>query len=452
MTRLRHNSLVFALACLTALAIVLVSEGAYWESVDKLDKVGTQRLAQNNIHALVQGVVDAETGTRGYLLTGSPDYLAPYQAALRRVDASMQMIDATYGASSWHAVQLAQLHELTHTKLSELALTIQLVEQGRTKAAADMVISGIGKEKMEELRAIGDALVMNEDVNIGRSRNDIYRTLLLSRFGIMLLSATGLLALFMYLRQTRALKLQQLEQQCIVLAERDRLEAEVAQRTSQLVELTQHIQSAREDERQRLARNLHDELGSLLTSAKLDAARIRSRIAGSTPEALGLLAHLVSTLNSGITLGRSIIEDLRPSALGNLGLVAALDILAREFAEQSDVKVHCDLVPVALAPNAELTVYRLVQEAITNIAKYAQARQVWIRLVAIDGMVDVSVRDDGVGFDPEGKRSSAYGLIGMRYRVEAIGGTLALVSRPGEGTWVGARVPEQAATVPSDTV
>ena len=456
MTRLRHNSLVFALACLAAMAIVLVTEGAYWASVGKLDKIGTYRLAQNNIQSLVQGVVDAETGSRGYLLTGSPDYLEPYHAALRQVDASMQLIDATYGVSSRHAAQLEQLHDLTRAKLSELALTIRLFEEGRPKATADIVMSGIGKEKMDELRAIGNALVANEDVNIGRSRHDIYRTLLLSRFGIMVLSATGLLALFMYLRQTRTFKLQQLEQQLeqqrVVLAERDRLEAEVAQRTSQLVDLTHHIQSAREDERHRLARNLHDELGSLLTSAKLDAARIKSRIAGSAPEALELLAHLVSTLNSGIALGRSIIEDLRPSALGNLGLVAALDILAREFAEQSDVQVHCDLTPVTLAPHAELTVYRLVQEAITNIAKYAQARQVWIRLAAKDGMVVVTVRDDGIGFDADGKRSSVYGLIGMRYRVEAIGGTLELVSRPGKGATIGARIPEHSVIAAPDTV
>lgn len=426
------------------MAIVLVSEGAYWQSVDKLEAVAKHQSAQNNIQGLIQGIVDAETGTRGYLLTAGPDYLKSYQAALRNVDASMQRIDTSYVASSDHAAELEQLHELTRAKLSELALTIRLVEQGKTEATADILSSGIGKEKMDELRAIGNALVARENRNIAGNRNSIYRTLLFSRFGIMVLCATGLLALFMYLRQTRALKLQQLQQQRMVQAERDRLEIEVSQRTAQLVELTQHIQSAREDERNRLARNLHDDLGSLLTSAKLDAARIKSRIAGGAPEALELLAHLVSTLNSGIALGRRIIEDLRPSALGNLGLVAALEILSREFSEQSGVQVHCILEPVTLSPGAELTAYRLVQEAVTNISKYAQAQQVWIRLSARDGTVDLSVRDDGIGFEPADKRSSAYGLLGMRYRVEAMGGTLALLSRPGHGVLIRARIPESA--------
>ncbi len=445
-TRLRHNSLVFFVACLAAVAIVLVSEGAYWGSVENLDQVSVHRMAQKNIESLVQGIVDAETGTRGFLLTGNKDYLPPYEAALHQVNASMQLIDKYYDESPRQAASLNQLHELTRAKLSELALTIRLVEEGRTKATADILMSGIGKEKMDELRAIGDTMIADEDRNIAHSRTAIYRTLLVGRFGIMALSASGLLALFLYLRQTIALKRQQLEQQRLVQVERDRLETEVGERTLQLVALAQHIQSTREDERNRLARNLHDDLGSLLTSAKLDAARIKSRISTTAPEALPLLAHLVETLNSGIALGRRIIEDLRPSALGNLGLVAALEILSREFAEQSGMQIDCELDEVTLTPEAELTIYRLVQEAITNIAKYARAHQAWIRLCTTDGFVDISVRDDGVGFDPALKRQSAYGLMGMRYRVEALGGRLELVSRLGHGATVRARIPQAVAT------
>lgn len=444
LTGLRHNSLVFFLACLAATAILLVSEAAYWGSVEKLDQVSVHRAAQKNIENLIQGIVDAETGTRGFLLTGSKEYLGPYQAALRQIDASMRQIDAYYGTALQPAVQLKQLHELTREKLSELALTIRLVQEGRTKATADIVMSGIGKEKMDELRTIGNRLVADEERNIGGGRTAIYRTLLLSRFGIMVLSASGLLALFLYLRQTCALKQHQIEQQRLVQAERDRLETEVGERTAQLVELAQHIQSTREDERNRLARNLHDDLGSLLTSAKLDAARIKSRISSAAPEAVPLLVHLVETLNSGIALGRRIIEDLRPSALGNLGLVAALEILAREFTDQSGVQVTCALDPVALTPDAELTIYRLVQEAITNVAKYARARKVEVRLRTSDGCVDISVSDDGVGFDPTRKRQSAYGLMGMRYRVEALGGKLELVSKPGHGATISARIPKAA--------
>jgi signal transduction histidine kinase len=265
---------------------------------------------------------------------------------------------------------------------------------------------------------------------------------MLSRIGIAALSAISLLALYLFLRQSAALRHQQLELKRTVQAERDRLDTEVQRRTVQLTELTQHLQTAREDERHRLARNLHDELGALLTSAKLDAARIRSRLAGTAPEALERLAHLVDTLNKSIALGRSIIEDLRPSTLGNLGLVATLEILAREFAERSGVKVHSTLAPVTLDAAAELMVYRLVQEAITNVSKYAQAKTVWLRLGSEGGRVEVSVRDDGIGFDTATPPRSAYGLVGMRFRVEAEGGTLTVLSAPGQGTQVRATLPE----------
>lgn len=226
--------------------------------------------------------------------------------------------------------------------------------------------------------------------------------------------------------------------------EREQLEALVRQRTSQLTELAHHLQSAREDERSRLARNLHDDLGALLTSAKLDAARIRPRLAGAPPEALARLAHLVEMLDSAIALGRRIIEDLRPSTLNNLGLVATLEILAREFAERSGVKVHCALVPVPIGAAAELVVYRLVQEAVTNISKYARARHVWLdmtRTGARGEQVEVLVRDDGVGFDLGVQPGSVYGLLGMRYRVEAVQGTLAVLSAPGQGTVLRVRLP-----------
>ena len=164
------------------------------------------------------------------------------------------------------------------------------------------------------------------------------------------------------------------------LATNERLEAEVAERTTQLTELTYHLQMAREDERARLARDLHDELGALLTSAKLDAARIRARLAGSAPEALERLAHLTQTLDGVIALKRRITEDLRPSSLDHLGLAVTLEILARECGERLGVAVHLELEPVRLAPDAALVAYRVVQEAVTNISKYAEARSKSTRL------------------------------------------------------------------------
>jgi len=438
----KPSRVVFPLACLAVVAMVVISEGSYWQSVGTLNELGTMEAAGTSIQDLQLSLMDAETGQRGYLLTRRKEYLQSYDKALKKIGESFQLLDLYYGEEPKSREVLRKLHTLTEAKLSELAMTIRLHDESKGKAATELVMSDIGKEKMDAVRTLSVQLLELQTANVVQGRNHIYRTLMLSRIGMAVLSAISLLALFMVLRQTLGLKKQQQELQRIVQSERDRLEIEVIQRTAQLTELTHHLQTAREDERNRLARNLHDDLGALLTSAKLDAARIKSRLASTAPEALELLAHLVGTLNSGIALGRRIIEDLRPSALSNLGLVATLEILAREFAEHSVVEVHCALEPVELEASAELMVYRLVQEAITNITKYARANHVWVSLGTCDGLVEVSVRDDGVGFDTIAKPSSAYGLVGMRFRVEAQGGALAIVSAPGKGTLIQGKLPE----------
>lgn len=233
-----------------------------------------------------------------------------------------------------------------------------------------------------------------------------------------------------------------------------RLTTEVLQRTRQLTELTHHLQTAREDERARLARDLHDELGALLTSAKLDTARLRSRLLAGietaspvAEDSLERLAHLTSTLDTVIALKRRITEDLRPSSLDHLGLAVTLQILSREFGERAGVQVHLALTDVPLSPTAETAAYRIVQEAVTNISKYAQATQVWISLGRQGDCVLLTVRDNGLGFDTASPRAQRYGLVGMRFRAEAEHGRVRVHSAPGRGTRIILTLPPSRAPV-----
>jgi signal transduction histidine kinase len=292
-----------------------------------------------------------------------------------------------------------------------------------------------GKVSLQELRATA----LN-------GQSDIHRALLLNRLGVAALSVASLAALFLYLRQGLALEeareLDKVERQLLVQIERGRLEVEVARRTTQLVNLTNHIETAREEERARLARDLHDELGALLTSAKFDAARIKARLIGGAPEALERLANLVVSLNRGIALKRDIIENLRPSTLSNLGLTVTLEILVRDFGKHSGIVVHTALMPVQIRQSAELVVYRVVQEAITNVTKYAQASELWLDLRPEQGCAELTIRDNGVGFDTGEASTSTYGLLGMRFRVEAENGALSVTSAPHKGTLIRVRLPQ----------
>jgi signal transduction histidine kinase len=434
---IKRRPVVFVLAIFTAVAMVIISEVTYWKSVHSLNAMTATGVARTDIQSLRQNILAAQTAQRSYLLTERREYLMPYGKAQSDLQTSFTFLHERYKDDPVATALLYRLQSVTGELLAQLAQTVLQHDTGQR-----MALVGNDVLQMGTIQEISDLLLDLESAHIEANQSDVYHTLILNRLGVALLSAISLLALIMYLRQSFVLAHQQQSVQYLMQSERDRLELEVSQRTAQLTELTNYLQTAREDERHRLARNLHDDLGALLTSAKLDAARIRSRLsgAGPIPESLELLAHLVDTLNSGIELGRRIIEDLRPSALSNLGLVAALEILVGEFAAHTGVNIYSTLEHVALEDDEELMVYRLVQEALTNITKHAHAAHVWVTLGTKEGQVEVSVRDDGAGFDTRIKPTSAYGLVGMRFRVEAEGGELNVLSTPGQGTQIQMRL------------
>ena len=444
LSMIRRNPFVLPMAVVAGLAMFFISEGSYWQSVDTITDLRGIASARQDIATLERALADAETAQHGYLLTGQEDYLKPYRDSRPVILDALSQLESRFSVDTATGVALAEVRVLAKLRLDEVDTTVQLVQTDQRPAALQLVMTGQGKQTMDRLRAITRQLT-TEQTALRQSTNRLLdRTLLLSRYGVALLSAVLIVALVLYLRKSDALATVQTTKKAELQAANDGLEAEVSQRTLQLTALTRHLLTAREDERHRLARNLHDDLGSLLTAAKLDAARIRSRLGAGAPEAQARLADLVVRLDSSIALGRSIIEDLRPSTLSHLGLTATLEILATEFSNRTNVPVHCKFESVRLKLGVELVVYRVVQEAITNLSKYAHAKNVWITVApspSLPDIVDVSVRDDGTGFDTEKADHDAFGLLGMRFRVEAEGGTLRVSSRPGRGTHVEVTLP-----------
>lgn len=443
-TRLRRSAFAFPLAALAALALLLVSESSYWRARGSMNELGALGQARSAIQALHRLMLDAETGQRGYLLTGRKEYLAPYREANEELQGTLKHLRAHYAGGAQQDT-MTELDQLVQGKMSELDTSLALYDEGKEENWRALLSTDIGREQMDRIRALSEQLLAQESLKVEAGRRDVYDTLQLSRIGVGTLAALALLAVYLYLRQSAALERQRAQQARAIQDERDQLERQVQRRTAQLAELARHLQTAREDERSHLARELHDELGALLTAAKLDAARLKTRVAGLGPEVQERLAHLTQTLNRGIALKRRIIEDLRPSALANLGLVPALENLTSEHAQRSGLAIEAHLAEVALDPAAELTAYRLVQEALTNISKHAGARRVTVLLEPGDaGRVRVAVEDDGCGFDPATSKPSSHGLLGMHYRVESAGGRLRIDSAPGRGTRLEALLPARA--------
>ena len=446
--QLRKNPVAFPLAVLAAGLMIVISEWGYAQASGRLAElvlIGQNRLLLTRMELQVS---NAESAQRGYLLTRRPEYLAPFTDARRQAGDSLAMLQVLHSQITGpNDANMAALQTHVRTKLSEMDEVLRLVQAGRADTAQELLLTNIGRDEMVAIRAVVDRMLGRQNARVSIGLQDVFDMLSLNRLGVAAMTAISLLVLGMYLRQRRQADEERAQRQALVQAERDSLEMEVRHRTAELTALARHLETAREDERARLARDLHDELGALLTTAKLDAARMRPKLQQALPELAPRLAHLVETLNSGIALKRRIIEDLRPSSLSNLGLLPALEILCKEFGDRLDARMQVQLRPVALQPSGQLTAFRLVQEALTNVAKYAQATQVTVQLEVSQGQARLSVADDGQGFDPAQVGLSHHGLLGMRYRVEAEGGRLVVQASPGQGTRIEAWLPQHGEPV-----
>lgn len=433
-------ALGLTLAALAAFALVGINEAGYRQSTRALAEVGDAQRARMLLNLMLQNILDGETGQRGFLLTGEARYREPYDVAVKQVDGHLAALQSLYAHRPNELMRLGELAKHVSRKLAEMEMSVRLRQSGNEDAWKFVITTDVGREEMESIRAQTGALIALSNEELLKGQEQIARSLRLSRIGIAIVTLAGLMAFYLYLRQSHALRLAGERQQEALQRERNALEDEVRERTATLAELATHLQEVRETERGYLARELHDELGSLLTAAKLDVARLKSRLADA-PDATTRLQHLNELLNSGIALKRRIIEDLRPSSLSNLGLVASLEILGREFAERSGMEIEMVLEPVVLDEANQLTVYRMVQESLTNIGKYAQASEASIVMKNYGNHVVVEVADNGKGFDVQLARPSAHGLAGMRHRVETAKGKLTITSKPEGGTQLSAILP-----------
>ncbi len=236
----------------------------------------------------------------------------------------------------------------------------------------------------------------------------------------------------------------------------DELEHRVDERTralsgalAQLRELSAYLHTVREDERTRIAREIHDELGSLLVALKMDVNWLGRRVAGD-PDLGRKLQSMGRMIETAVDNVGRIMTDLRPSILDHQGLWAALEWQAQEFAESSEIRCdsRLDIEPGAPVPAGALAiaVFRIFQEMLSNVARHARAGAVTIRIRACPELLAIEVADDGCGAPAAAFASPrAYGVLGMRERAGHFGGELAIDSRPGAGTAVRLRVPLGAA-------
>jgi len=218
----------------------------------------------------------------------------------------------------------------------------------------------------------------------------------------------------------------------------------VRERTDDLQQLSRYLMSVREEEKSRIARELHDEMGSGLTAVNMDMMSVRQRL-GEDPLAQRL-GRAAETLKATVEGMRRIIEDLRPTMLESLGLREAVRSWSKEAAERAGVALTID-IPDELPPlpaGSPIGLFRIVQEALTNALRHAKAKSIRLSLRGEGDNVVLEVVDDGVGIAPRpaGAKRNAHGLLGIRERAMAMGGTCTVGGAPGgRGTEVRITVP-----------
>jgi PAS domain S-box-containing protein len=226
------------------------------------------------------------------------------------------------------------------------------------------------------------------------------------------------------------------------VSERRRALAALQKSEAQLRELSAHLESVREEEKARIAREVHDELGQMLTVLKLETSMCELGFAHLDPglqERLNSMKRLIAQL---FQLVRDVATALRPPIL-DAGIGSAIEWQAHRFEARTQIPCLVDVpeqLP-ALADNKAIGLFRVLQEALTNVMRHAQAHTVEVGLHVDQGMLCLSISDDGCGFVVDAARATSFGLVGMRERVLMLGGSLALHSAPGEGTTLSVRIP-----------
>jgi PAS domain S-box-containing protein len=227
--------------------------------------------------------------------------------------------------------------------------------------------------------------------------------------------------------------------------ERNRAEDEIRRSRQQLRALSAHLQTVREEERTRIARELHDELGQALTSLKMELLLLEEAWSNDrTGNRRTPLQRMTGLIDDSIQTVRKIATGLRPMMLDNLGLPAAMEWLADEFVRTSGLS--CDVAlpeeDVVLDRDTSTALFRILQESLTNIVRHAKASNVTVRLWNENQTTVLRVQDDGVGISPQSVAgATSFGLLSMKERAIMLGGTLDVTVGPGAGTTVTARVP-----------
>jgi signal transduction histidine kinase len=448
----RSLPLYQTLLCVVCVLILVLNGVSLVRNLDDLKAANARQAQSDRVSARLQYlnllVTDADSGLRGYYLSGSDAYLGPLRTAERELDGQFGVLKDLLADNPSQLKNLAQLQTLVRRRIGLMEEGLEVYRHGGLKDIVAIARNQEDKSHMDEIRL--QVVIMTGEQNDtlsagGAAFYDQYRRTALLGLGINMAAILVLLLFYNLIRRGFRLGLQA---QRVLELNNDQLESLVAARTEQMSVLSRHLIRVSEDEKARLARELHDEMGANLTAIGMALASVGEQLKEAQPEHAATLAHARATLVETVQLKRRIIEDLRPSLLDNLGLAAALQSYCEDYARVTrlDCEVLAGVDADSASPMQAIALFRIAQESLNNIAKYAQARHVVVHLAREGEGLALEVSDDGIGIPPDAmRRPKSHGLLGMRERALLLGGTLRVERGVnGVGTCVQAWVPFEA--------
>lgn len=437
------------IALLTAISTVIFTDN--W-IVTFSQQVEVLRILRDNVvvlHQLKIDLLQAESAQRGYLLTSRSEYVAPFDLAIMQARNHVKTSEALLVESQIEKNQTSNVDLLKaisgsiEAKALEMQLTIKLVQQNKMVEAHQITNLDMGRLEMQKFITSTDKLIaaLSNDVSVRlvERRNSVNLARASSIGGAIVLILLVAVVIEQLLKELAAKN--RLQQQ--VLKENANYEVKLKQQTKLLRSMALDYQADVERERQKLSRELHDELGSIFTATKMDLAWCIKKLADSAPDVAQKLAKTTSYVDQGIQYQRHLVQELHPSMISTFGFWPALTALINDAVERNKWRLTLNL-PDETTPLNEtisLVAYRIVQESLNNANKYAKASVVSVDIMLDAHYIKLEISDNGVGVDMQALDGLTHGLSGMRHRVQAIGGHFEMISSPSQGVLIRALIP-----------
>lgn len=430
---------------LASVAVTALSEWSARRARESGERVAEVLHRLEALADLKAHIVAIDAGQRGYLLTHDPTYLEPFAESVRSLPQAEQAVRELVAGLPDSQTRLERLNRLIVDRVDDATQVIETFSSGRAEEAMALVRTDTGRQLSERFRAEVAALESLSQTELYRLQEQQASGAFWSRVGLLVMTLVSLGLLLIVSRLFMEEAVRQEMRRSAAEHEAREFEKLVEVRTRELSELSTHLQKFAEKEKSDLARNLHDELGGLLTAAKMDLSWLQGRL--DQPHIQQRLMQLGSVLDEAMDLKRRVVEDLRPSLLDHFGLPTALRAYLESACAKAGLKFELTVSEEAESMPKEIAIalFRVVQEGLTNVIRHAEARQVRLELSSDSKSFILLLSDDGRGIDltsPSFRWS--HGLTGMRHRVKALGGRFSVESSPGKGTTLRVEVPRTA--------